>query len=262
MNSNNKKRIPPTKRKELFQWRKEQTVYQVYPRSFCDSNGDEIGDLKGILSKLDYLRDLVINHTSDEHEWFQRSRQNKENPYRDYYIWREGKGKSPPNDWSSFFSGSAWEKDSLTDQYYLHLFSKRQPNLNWKNPKVREEIHSILRFWLEMGIAGFRCDVINVIYKTALSDGKRRLILSGREHYLSQQGCHQILKAFRNEIFSHYDCFTVGETVFVTTKMAKELCDENRGELDMVFSFEHMDVDCINNKWDPFPLPRSGNRND
>ncbi|WP_428768295.1 alpha-glucosidase [Treponema sp. HNW] len=286
-------------------WWKTRTVYQIYPRSFCDSNGDGIGDIRGIISKLDYLADLgvgiiwlspvynspnddngydisdyrsihpdfgtlsdmkrliaeaerrdikiimdlVINHTSDEHEWFKQSRSSKDNPYRDYYIWHEGKNGKEPNNWTSFFAGSAWEKDVRTGEYYLHLFSKKQPDLNWKNPKVAEEVRSILKYWLDMGIAGFRCDVINVIYKTSLEDGKKRLILTGREHYLSQKGCHSILRSLKSDVFSQYDCFTVGETVMVSTADANELCAPERKELDMVFSFEHMDADCINNKW-------------
>ena len=240
-------------------WWKTRTVYQIYPRSFCDSNGDGIGDLKGIISKLDYLADLgigiiwlspvycspnddngydisdyrnihpdfgtlsdmkrliseakkrdikivmdlVINHTSDEHEWFKQSRSGMDNPYRDYYIWQSGKDGKMPNNWTSFFSGPVWEKDETTGQYYLHLFSKKQPDLNWKNPKVMQEIQSILKYWLDMGIAGFRCDVINVIYKTSLKNGKKRLILTGREHYLSQQGCHSILRELRRTVFSN-----------------------------------------------------------
>lgn len=296
--------------KDSLPWWKNKTVYQIYPRSFCDSNGDGIGDIPGIISKLDYLADLgigiiwlspvycspnddngydisdyrnihpdfgtladmkrliaeaakrdikiimdlVINHTSDEHEWFKQSRSSIDNPYRDYYIWQSGKNGKEPNNWTGFFSGTVWEKDRATNQYYLHLFSKKQPDLNWKNPKVAEEIRGILKYWLDMGIAGFRCDVINIIYKTSLKNGKKRLILTGREHYLSQKGCHSILRELRRDVFSRYDCFTVGETVMVTPSDAKELCDESRGELDMVFSFEHMDADSINNKWLKVPF--------
>lgn len=295
-------------------WWKEKAVYQIYPRSFCDSNGDGIGDIPGIISKLDYLQDLgigviwlspvycspnddngydisnycdiqkefgslkdmkkliseakkrdiriimdlVINHTSDEHPWFIESRKSTDNPYRDYYIWRKGKKnlknsskvhQKPPNNWSSFFSGPAWEYDGTTGEYYLHLFSRKQPDLNYQNPKVLAEIKEILKFWLDMGISGFRCDVINVIYKTSLEDGKRRLALTGREHYVSQEGCHKILQELKRSVFSGYNCFTVGETVLVDTSMANDLCSSERGELDMVFSFEHMDTDHINNKW-------------
>jgi len=290
-------------------WWKTETVYQIYPRSFLDTNNDGIGDIQGIISKLDYLQnlgigilwlspvycspnddygydisdycsihpdfgtledmrcliaeakkrnikiimDLVINHTSDEHPWFLESKKSTDNPYRDYYIWQKGKDGKVPNNWTSFFAGSVWEFDKTTEEYYLHLFSKKQPDLNWHNPKVKEEIKKILHFWLNEGISGFRCDVINVIYKSSLEMGKKSLILTGSEHYLSQEGCHKILKELREEVFSGYDCFTVGETVFVTTDMANDLCAEHRKELDMVFSFEHMETDQINNKW--FRLP-------
>lgn len=276
---------------------KSSVVYQIYPRSFMDSNGDGIGDIQGIISKLDYLKDLgintlwlspvyqspnddngydisnyldihpdfgtmndmdqlifeakqrgikiimdlVINHTSDEHPWFIQSK-DKKSPYRDYYIW-----KDKPNNWTSFFSGSAW--DQIGDSYYLHLFSKKQPDLNWNNPKVMEEIKDIMRFWLDKGIYGFRCDVINIIYKSSLEDGKRRLVLVGREFYHSQEGCHQILKTLRKDVLSKYDCMTVGETVLVNTAQANDLILPEREELDMVFGFEHMETDQINNKW-------------
>lgn len=303
----------------LREWWKERVVYQIYPRSFCDSNGDGIGDIPGIISKLDYLKDLgigiiwlsplykspnddngydisdymdinpefgtmddmkrliegckerdikiimdlVINHTSDEHEWFKESRKSKDNPYRDYYIWRPGinSGKDgkemPPNNWTSFFTGSAWQKDDETGEYYLHLFSKKQPDLNYKNPAVLAEVKKILTFWLDMGISGFRCDVINVIGKTTLQNGKKRIALTGREHYISQPECHEILKKLNEEIFSKYDCFTVGETVMVTPQMANDLSAPDRGELNMVFGFEHMETDCINNKWFKTPFSSS-----
>ena len=272
-------------------------VYQIYPRSFQDSNDDGIGDLQGIISRLSYIKelgadmiwlspvyrspnddngydisdyldinpefgtmddmdllivkakelglkiimDLVINHTSDEHPWFVRSKA-KDPLYRDYYIWQD-----KPNNWTSFFGGKAWSK--YEDSYYLHLFSPKQPDLNWKNPKVMEEIQKIMHFWLKKGIYGFRCDVINIIYKTSLNNGKKHLVLTGKEHYHSQEGCHNILKTLREEVLSKYDCFTVGETVMVTTKQANDLILPERKELDMVFGFEHMETDQINNKW-------------
>lgn len=272
-------------------------VYQIYPRSFMDSNNDGIGDLQGIISRLDYLKDLgvdiiwlspvykspnddngydisdymdinpefgsmkdmdeliekatqkglrilmdlVINHTSDEHPWFIASR-NPESEYRDYYIWRK-----KPNNWTGFFSGTTWEK--IGEEYYLHLFSKKQPDLNWNNPKIMEEVQNIMHFWLKKGIYGFRCDVINIIYKTSLEDGKKSLILTGREHYHSQEGCHKILKILRSEVMDQYDAFTVGETVLVTTTQANDLILPERKELNMVFAFEHMETDQINNKW-------------
>ena len=272
-------------------------VYQIYPRSFMDSNNDGIGDIPGIISKLDYLKelgvdiiwlspvydspnddngydirdykaihkdfgtmedmdklileakkrgiriimDLVINHTSDEHPWFIESK-NPDSPYRNYYYWRD-----KPNNWTSFFSGSAWTKEN--DAYYLHLFSKKQPDLNFHNPKVLDEVKDIMHFWLKKGIAGFRCDVINVIFKNTLDDGKKRLVLTGLEHYHSTEGCHRVLKTLRKEVMDHYEAFTVGETVLVTTKQANELILPEREELDMVFGFEHMETDQINNKW-------------
>ncbi|MBN2300280.1 MAG: alpha-glucosidase [Acholeplasmataceae bacterium] len=276
---------------------KENVVYQIYPRSFCDSNGDGIGDIQGIISKLDILKDLgvdilwlspvyqspnrdfgydvsdyleinpeygtmedmdalllecqkkglkiimdlVINHTSDEHPWFIKSKQN-DPIYRDYYIWRD-----QPSNWSGFFSGTTWEK--YEDAYYLHLFLKEQPDLNWKNPKVLEETKEIMHFWLKKGVSGFRLDVINIIYKTSLENGKKHIALTGKEHYHSQEGCHEILKTLRQEVMNKYEAFTVGETVLVTVDQANELIHPSRKELDMVFSFEHMEVDQINNKW-------------
>lgn len=294
-------------------WWKSRVAYQIYPRSFCDSNNDGIGDIPGIISKLDYIQelgvgiiwlspvyrspnvdngydisgyreinqeygtmedmqqliseakkrgikiimDLVINHTSDEHPWFIESKKSINNPYRNYYIWKPGKkqrGKlMPPNNWTSFFTGSAWEQDKTTNEYYLHLFSKNQPDLNYNNPDVLSAVKDIMKFWLDMGIDGFRCDVINVIYKTSLTNGKKRLALTGKELYHCQEGCHKILKEIRKDVLSKYDCFTVGEAVLVTTKQAKELCDPNRNELDTVFSFEHVECNQINNKW--FKLP-------
>lgn len=288
----------------MIKWWKERVVYQIYPRSFKDTNGDGIGDIQGIIRHLDELSDLgvgiiwlspvypspnadygydisdyydinpeygtmadmellikeankrdiriimdlVINHTSDEHAWFQQSR-DKNSPYRDYYIWRPGKNGKPPNNWTGFFAEDCWEYDDKSGEYYLHLFSKKQPDLNYNNPKVLEEVKNILRFWLDKGISGFRCDVINLLYKTSLKDGKKRLALTGSEHYISQEGTHEILRSLRCDVLDHYDCFTVGETVFVTPETAKDLCDAKRGELDMLFSFEHMEVDQFYVKW-------------
>ncbi|HRX41208.1 MAG TPA: alpha-glucosidase [Clostridia bacterium] len=290
----------------MTRWWQDRVVYQIYPRSFMDSNGDGIGDIPGIISRLDYLKslgigiiwlspvysspnedngydisdyrdinpeygsmedmdhliaeagkrdiriimDLVINHTSSQHEWFIKSRE-KDSPYRDYYFWRPGKGEKAPNNWTSFFAEDAWEYDEKSGEYYLHLFAKGQPDLNYHNPAVLEEIKDIMRFWLEKGIAGFRCDVINIIWKSSLDDGRKRLALTGMEHYLSQEGNHRILKQLKNEVLSDFDCFTVGETVFVTIETAHDLCDEERGELDMIFSFEHMETDQWFIKWFP-----------
>lgn len=287
----------------MAQFWQERTVYQIYPRSFLDTDGDGIGDLAGVIQKLPYLAklgvgivwlspvyrspdadngydisdycdidpkfgtmadmerllaeakkldikivmDLVINHTSDEHPWFMKSR-DKNSPYRDYYIWRAGKGGRPPNNWISLFGGSAWTLDSQSGEYYLHLFAKKQPDLNYHNPKVLGEIEGIMRFWLDKGVSGFRCDVINVICKSSL-ENSRRLIVRGAEYYTSQPGTHEILKKLRRDVLSRYDCFTVGETVFVTPDMGRELCDARRGELDMIFSFEHMETDQYFVKW-------------
>lgn len=286
------------------QWWKNSVVYQIYPRSFQDSNGDGIGDLPGIRSRLLYLKslgidviwlcpvycspnddngydisdyyninpeygtmadmdllirdaaklgirilmDLVINHTSDEHEWFMKSR-DQNSPYHDYYFWKEGKNGKPYSNWTSFFGEKAWQHDEISGRQYLHLFSKKQPDLNYRNPAVLEEIKKIMRFWLDKGIAGFRCDVINVIWKDTLENGRKRLILTGIEHYLSRDGAHRILQELRRDVLSRYDCFTVGETVFVTPSMARDLSDPSRSELDMVFPFEHMECDQILVKW-------------
>jgi len=284
-------------------WWKDRVAYQIYPRSFQDTNIDGFGDIPGIISHLDEIKelgagiiwlspvykspdadngydisdyysidpkfgdlsdmeklfaetakrdikvimDLVINHTSDEHEWFQKSRE-PSSPYRDYYIWRPGKvgpgGKRlPPNNWTGFFMGEVWEYDEKSGEYYLHLFDKKQPDLNYKNPKVIEEIKNILRFWLDKGASGFRCDVINVLYKSSLGDGKKNMTVCGIEHYKSQEGNHAILRELRRDVLDHYDCFTVGETVMVDLDEARLLCDESRKELDMLFYFEHLEID-------------------
>ena len=284
-------------------YRKDMVVYQIYPRSFYDTNGDGIGDLPGIISKLDYLADLginaiwlspiykspdddngydiadycsvdlkfgtmedfdrlvaeakkrgigivmdlVINHTSDEHAWFQKALAG-DPKYQDYYIIREGKDGKLPNNWGNFFAECPWTPFGDTGKYYLHLFSKKQPDLNWQNPAVLEEVKNILRFWLDKGVMGFRCDVINVIYKNSLENGRPSPILTGMEHYLSTEGCHEILRQLR-KVLDEYGAFTVGETVFVNIPKAKDLTDPERKELDMVFAFEHMEVDQVVVKW-------------
>ncbi len=294
----------------MSDWWRDRVVYQIYPRSFQDTDGDGIGDIPGIIAHLDNLKDLgigivwlspvycspnedngydisdyrninteygtmddmqiliaeaekrdikiimdlVINHTSDKHEWFQKSRK-KDSAYRDYYYWRPGKKGKPPNNWTSFFAEDCWEYDEKSGEYYLHLFAKGQPDLNYYNPKVLEEIKDILRFWLDKGIAGFRCDVINIIWKSSLEDGKKKLALTGSEHYISQEGAHEILRTLKKDVFDNYDCFTVGETVLVTPAMATDLCAKERKELDMVFAFEHMETDQWFVKW----LPRKFN---
>ena len=272
-------------------------VYQIYPRSFCDSNNDGIGDIPGIISKLDYLHDLgigiiwlspcykspkddigydiadycdidpdygtmedmerliseankrgikivmdlVVNHTSDEHPWFIESKK-EGSKYRDYYYWRKGRNnnKKAPNNWQSNFTGSAWKYDKDVGLWYLHLYSDKQVDLNWHNPEVIKEVKVILKFWLDKGIYGFRCDVINQIYKTSLKNGSPRFYLQGKEHYFSQPGNHVILKELYNDVFSQYDSMTVGECFGVTLEDAKKFVDH---ELDMVFQFEHMNVD-------------------
>ncbi len=283
------------------EWYKNTVFYQIYPRSFCDSNGDGIGDIQGIISKLDYLKelgigaiwlspvykspnvdfgydisdyrdinpeygtlddmkqlfaeaesrgikivmDLVVNHTSSQHEWF-KAAQDPESPYHDYYIWKEPKRNKrgrlrPPNNWQSFFSGSAWQL-MKNGKYYLHLFDKRQPDLNYRNPKVIEEVKDILRFWLDMGAAGFRCDVINVIYKDSFEDGSSNsLYITGSEHYLATEGSRKILQELQKEVLEPRGAFTVGETTGVTIESAQMLIRE--GCLDTVFSFDHTAAD-------------------
>ena len=285
---------------------RDTVVYQIYPRSFMDTNGDGIGDIQGIISKLDYLADLgintiwlsplykspdddngydiadysaidpkfgtmeeldtlvaeakkrgigivmdlVINHTSDEHEWFQKALAGDEK-YRNYYIIRKGKNGKLPNNWGNFFAECPWAKfgGEDSDEYYLHLFSKKQPDLNWTNPDVLEEVKDIMRFWLDKGVAGFRCDVINIIYKDSLENGRPSPILTGMEHYLSTEGCHNILRTLHDEVLEPYGAFTVGETVFVDVFKARDLIDEKRRELDMIFYFEHMETDQVIVKW-------------
>lgn len=298
-------------------WWKEAVVYQIYPRSFMDSNGDGIGDLNGITSRLDYLKelgvdviwlspiyqspnddngydisdyqaimkefgtmedfdrmiagihergmrlvmDLVVNHTSDEHPWFLESRKSKDNPYRDYYIWREGKDGKVPNNWGSYFSGSAWQHDDATDMYYLHLFSKKQPDLNWENPKVREEVFSMMNWWCgEKGIDGFRMDVISLISKRpGLPDGpKGPEALYGYADCANGPRVHEFLKEMNQKVLSHYDLMTVGEAAGVTIEEAKKYAGFNENELNMVFHFEHVGLDGgEHGKWTDKRVPLS-----
>lgn len=285
-------------------WWKQRVIYQIYPMSFCDSNGDGIGDLRGISSKLDYLKalgvgalwlspvycspnedngydisdycnihenygtladmdeliaqaaqrdikiimDLVINHTSNQHEWFQKSRR-RIAPYTDFYIWQKGEGGKKPSNWGSFFGEDCWEYDELRGEYYLHLFAKGQPDLNYHNEAVIEAVEDVMRFWLARGVAGFRCDVINILYKNSLKNGRPKPALTGSEHYISTEGTHKLLHRFRQEVWEPCGCYTVGETVFVTPQMADDLVNPARAELDTVFSFEHMETDCYFVKW-------------
>jgi oligo-1,6-glucosidase len=164
-------------------------------------------------------------------------------------LGKSGKQSRLPNNWTSFFGEKCWEYDIGSGEYYLHLFAKKQPDLNWRNPKVMQEIEGVLKFWLDKGVAGFRCDVVNVLFKESLRDGKRKLVLTGSEHYLSREGTHEILRRLRKDVLDKYDCFTVGETVFVTPQTGRDLCDANRRELDMIFSFEHMETDQWMVKW-------------
>lgn len=289
-------------------WWKESVVYQIYPRSFCDSNGDGIGDIKGITSKLDYLKglgidviwlspvyqspnddngydisdyqaimkefgtmedfdemlaathergmklvmDLVVNHTSDEHRWFVESRKSVDNPYRDYYIWRPAKDGKEPNNWGSCFSGPAWEYDQQTEMYYLHLFSKKQPDLNWDNKAVREEVFQMMNWWIDKGVDGFRMDVISLISKKPdLPDG-----VPGINGYASFNEpangphVHEYLQEMREKVLNRADTITVGECSGVTLEEAKKYARSDGKELNMVFQFEHMDVDADGtNKW-------------
>ncbi|GAB2694117.1 alpha-glucosidase [Paenibacillus thermoaerophilus] len=297
-------------------WWKEAVVYQVYPRSFMDGNGDGIGDLKGLLSKLDYLQelgvdvvwlspvykspnddngydishyceimdefgtmadweavlaglrargiklimDLVVNHTSDEHLWFRESRRSPDNPYRHWYIWRPGKPDGrPPNNWSSVFGGSAWAYDGATGEYYLHLFSRKQPDLNWDNPEVRESVYGIMQFWLDKGIDGFRMDVINFISKhPELPDAGDGELEWGGRYFVNGPRVHEYLQEMNRRVLSRYDLLTVGEMPGVSVDEAKLYTSPERGELDMVFQFEPMEIDSgPGGKWDvaPWSLP-------
>ena len=283
-------------------WWKESVVYQIYPRSFCDSNGDGIGDLNGITGKLDYLKelgidviwlspvykspnddngydisdyqaimdefgtmedfdrmlatahekgikimmDLVVNHTSDEHKWFIESRKSTDNPYRDYYIWRPAKEDgSLPNNWGSCFSGPAWEYDKTTDMYFLHLFSKKQPDLNWANPAVRRDVFDMMNWWLKKRIDGFRMDVISLISKEPGLPDKEPGINGYATFNVSANGphVHEYLQEMRQKALNNADTITVGECSGVTLEEAKKYARSDEKELNMVFQFEHMDVD-------------------
>ncbi len=291
-------------------WWKEAVVYQIYPRSFKDSNNDGIGDLRGIISKLDYLKelginvvwlspvykspnddngydvsdyfdimdefgtfedwqelidglhkrdirlimDLVVNHTSDEHQWFIESKSSVDNPYRDYYFWSDGKNNMEPNNWSSAFGGPAWKYDENTKQYYLHIFSKKQVDLRWDNPNVRKDIYQMMKWWLDKGVDGFRMDVINYISKEeSLPDVETDQpgYHWGGKYFVNGPLLHEYLQEMNSEVLSKYDIMTVGETPNVTLEDAKLFADESRKELNMVFQFEHMDIDVgAGNKWE------------
>lgn len=290
---------------EKKSWYKEMAVYQIWPRSFCDGNGDGIGDLWGVYSKLDYIAslnvdgiwfsplypspnsdygydisdyrsihpdygdldifkkvldgaherglrvfmDLVVNHTSDEHPWFIASKKGRDNPYHDYYYWRKGKGKSsPPNNWDSLFEGRAWEYDKDLDEWYMHIFSKKQPDLNMANPKVREEVKDIMRFWLDMGVDGFREDVITYIAKAeGLPSAKVKLpAATGMQYYTNLPKVHDYLAEFKRDVLDFYDCFTVGEGPRMEPAVALSYVKEGPNKvLDMMINFAHMEADCF-----------------
>ncbi|WP_141434047.1 alpha-glucosidase [Bacillus sp. 03113] len=294
-------------------WWKEAVVYQIYPRSFMDSNGDGIGDIQGIISKLDHLKelgidvlwlspiyqspnddngydisnyrdimnefgtmkdfdlllseahnrgikimlDLVVNHSSDEHPWFIEAKKSKDNPYRDYYIWRPAKNDgSLPNNWGACFGGSVWEYEENTNEYYLHLFSKKQPDLNWENPKLRQEVYDLMNFWLEKGVDGFRMDVINFISKVdGLPDGQMKEgyeFGDGWQYFLNGPKIHDYLQEMNKKVLSNYDTITVGEMPGATIEDAKLYTGKDRNELQMVFHFEHVSVgDGPYWKWTP-----------
>lgn len=292
-------------------WWKESVIYQIYPRSFCDSNGDGIGDLPGITSKLDYIKelgvnviwlspvyrspnddngydisdyqaimdefgtmadfdkllseaharglkivmDLVVNHTSDEHAWFVESRKSRDNAKRDFYIWREGKDGKEPNNWGSAFSGPAWTWDDATGMYYLHCFSPKQPDLNWDNPAVRQAVFDMMTWWCDKGIDGFRMDVISMISK---QEGLPDMPTGGAPYASCNLGCcngphvHEYLQEMRQKVLSRYDLLTVGECAGMTIDQAKQYANAQGTELNMVFQFEHVDLDggdAVTGKW-------------
>lgn len=284
-------------------WWKEAVAYQVYPRSFYDTNGDGIGDIRGVIEKLDYLKDLgidviwlspvyespnddngydisdykdimaefgtmddldellagahkrgmklimdlVINHTSDEHEWFIESRSSKDNPYRDYYIWHPGNEKGErPNNWESIFSGSVWEWDEETEEYYMHIFSKKQPDLNWENPKVRQSLYDMVNWWLDKGIDGFRVDAITHIKKKPgfpdLPNPKNKDVVPSFDYHMNQPGIGNYLTELVDETFAKHDIMTVGEANGVKIEDAEEWVGEKNGYFDMIFQFEHLNL--------------------
>ena len=281
-------------------WWKEAVGYQIYPRSFMDSNGDGIGDLQGIISKLDYLKDLgigviwicpmykspnddngydisdykdimedfgnmkdfdelldevhkrdmkliidlVVNHTSDEHEWFIESSSSKDNPKRDWYIWRNSKNGREPNNWESIFKGSAWEFDDKTDEYFLHLFTKRQPDLNWENPEMRQAVYEMINWWLDKGVDGFRVDAISHIKKDQtfedLPNPENLEYVESFDKHMNYDGIHKFLEELKENTFAKYDIMTVGEANGVNAEDAHLWVGEEQGKFNMVFQFEHL----------------------
>ncbi|MBM7551946.1 alpha,alpha-phosphotrehalase [Thalassobacillus pellis] len=289
-------------------WWKKAVVYQIYPKSFNDTTGNGVGDIQGIIEKLDYLKelgvdvlwltppykspqrdngydisdyydihseygtmedmdrllsgvhqrgmklimDIVVNHTSTEHEWFQEAKKSKDNPYRDYYIWRDGKDGGPPNNWKSKFGGSAWEYDESSGQYYLHLFDVTQADLNWENEEVRRKVYEMMRFWADKGVDGFRLDVINLISKNQLfpDDDGSTLPGDGRKFYTDGPRVHEYLQEMNREVFAPYDLLTVGEMSSTTIEHCILYTKPDRKELSMTFNFHHLKVDYPNGeKW-------------
>lgn len=300
MEAMKEKRETITREKDV-KWWQTAVVYQIYPRSFQDSDGDGIGDLRGIINRIDYLKllgitaiwlspvykspnddngydisdyqdimdefgtmddmeeliakaneggikiimDLVVNHTSDEHKWFIEAKKSRDNEYRDYYVWRDPVNGDVPNGLGSIFSGSAWELDEASGQYYLHLFSRRQPDLNWENEKVRQEVYDMMNFWLDKGVGGFRMDVIDLIGK-----------IPDKEITGNGPNLHEYLQEMNQKTFGSHDVLTVGETWGATPEIAKLYSDPARNELSMVFQFEHVSLDQQEgkDKWDLKPL--------
>ncbi|MEQ9298705.1 MAG: alpha-glucosidase [Cyclobacteriaceae bacterium] len=281
-------------------WWKEGVIYQVYPRSFNDSNGDGIGDIPGVIEKLDYIKslgvdiiwlcpvykspnddngydiadyynimdefgtiedfdqllegvhdrgmklimDLVVNHTSDEHAWFIESRSSRDNPKRDYYIWKDGKNGGPPNNWQSFFGGDAWAFDEKTNQYYLRLFTKKQPDLNWENENLRKDVHTLMRYWLDKGIDGYRMDVISLLSKRNFEDTNFLGFNETIEHvYANGPKIHDYLQEMNKEALGDYDIMTVGEGPGISLQQGLNYVQEDRKELSMIFHFDHMFID-------------------
>ncbi|MBN8191013.1 alpha-glucosidase [Bacillus sp. NTK074B] len=281
-------------------WRKEAVGYQIYPRSFQDSNGDGIGDLQGVIQRLDYIKelgvdviwicpmykspnddngydisdyqdimedfgtmadfdqlleevhkrgmkliiDLVLNHTSDEHPWFIESKSSKENPKRDWYIWRNARKGKEPNNWESIFGGSAWEYNEETDQYFLHVFSTKQPDLNWENEEVREALYDTVNWWLDKGIDGFRIDAISHIKKRPglpdMPNPKKEKYVSSFDMHMNQKGIHTFLQEFKDRTYANYDVMSVGEANGVKADEAELWVGKENGKMDMIFQFEHL----------------------
>ena len=292
-------------------WWKEGVVYQIYPRSFKDTTGNGLGDLQGVIEKLDYIKslgvnmiwicpiyespnrdngydisdykkisdafggnetferlvsemhkrdlkiimDLVVNHTSDEHPWFKQAKTSKKNEYYDYYIWRKGKNSGPPNNWQSVFSGDAWSYNLSTNEYYLHLFTKNQPDLNWENPKVREEVYEIIDFWLSKGVDGLRMDVISLISKrNSFNDVPAKMSFAQvmEKVYANGPKIHKYLKEMNSKVLKKYDIVTVGEGPGINLTSGPKYVAENEKELNMIFHFDHLTIDFgPNGKYDP-----------